>query len=822
MPAISNSFLRCALLAFALCAFAATPARAVSWDQEFCVTNNVQLANALIAANDDDTLIKLAVGTYDAKDTWLDSSSPSRPLSIAQTVILRGGYNSDCSDRDNDARSTVLTNSGGTGIYLRVDDDVEVDSLTFRNIGQPVTVLSALSAGTASTFHEVLFKRVVFDRVRATFKADDKISLREVLSYKAPGSCALSVEAVVDYIPDLEDLLVSQTTVADAAGKGLCVHDEGSADVVIENSIFWGNAGGDLGIGTTASNKLYSNTWSTGTVAPAPSSEYNSMHTDPLFQNPTVDDYQLDFSPAISPAINSGDDGAQGASDGYDAWGQQRHIGSTVDRGPLESIIDDTLVLSVTNTSDNVATPANGSLRKAIRTANSAGGYHAIVFNIPGGCDQHIIDVATPMDAISSDMSIDGYSQPGAAKNTHANLSTNAVVCVAIRGDINTDTGLHVAGGNPRVEISGLAFGGFDVAAVQLSSGHNHVVWGNQFGGSVGGVSIGNSQTNIDIGGTAQAVQVGGDDRTQLNVIGSAYYEGIHIASGSSGNQIIGNLIGAGANGTSANPNNFGVSISSGYNSVRDNVISANIYNGLSLSGSGAVHNTISDNRIGVKGGLVICFPAPCSPNYALGNGLNGIIIGYNGPSQNSIYSNQIAWNGGRGVYITDGNRNRMLSNSVHDNQELGVDLDQPGLDSWNNDVSVIGPANRGINFPYAIGAIGTRHQGVVHGLIHSINAAYVVQAYANASCDANGFGEGKTLVGTGIYSITDAGSSNGNTYFDLPISWSQDLSTVGKYITLQVMDEDGNSSEFGNCATYVCDTIFRHGFEGTVAEVCP
>ena len=44
---------------------------------------------------------------------------------------------------------------------------------------------------------------------------------------------------------------------------------------------------------------------------------------------------------------------------------------------------------------------------------------------------------------------------------------------------------------------------------------------------------------------------------------------------------------------------------------------------------------------------------------------------------------------------------------------------------------------------------------------------------------------------------------------------WSQDLSGPGgRNITLQVMDEDGHSSEFGNCATYTCDTIFRHGFQ--------
>lgn len=45
------------------------------------------------------------------------------------------------------------------------------------------------------------------------------------------------------------------------------------------------------------------------------------------------------------------------------------------------------------------------------------------------------------------------------------------------------------------------------------------------------------------------------------------------------------------------------------------------------------------------------------------------------GAGDNSINSNTIAWNGGAGVRLLDGQRNSLLSNKIYGNEGLGIDL---------------------------------------------------------------------------------------------------------------------------------------------------
>src|SRR5262249_29551716 len=73
-------------------------------------------------------------------------------------------------------------------------------------------------------------------------------------------------------------------------------------------------------------------------------------------------------------------------------------------------------VVAVTTTADD----GPGSLRQAILDADAAPDpSNAITFNIPGGGVQTIAP-ASPLPAITSPISIDGYTQPGASANTLA------------------------------------------------------------------------------------------------------------------------------------------------------------------------------------------------------------------------------------------------------------------------------------------------------------------------------------------------------------------------------------------------------------------
>ena len=68
---------------------------------------------------------------------------------------------------------------------------------------------------------------------------------------------------------------------------------------------------------------------------------------------------------------------------------------------------------TVTSTADSGA----GTLRQAIIDANNAGGADTIAFNIAGS-GVHTIALATPLPAITSAATIDGYTQTGALVNT--------------------------------------------------------------------------------------------------------------------------------------------------------------------------------------------------------------------------------------------------------------------------------------------------------------------------------------------------------------------------------------------------------------------
>jgi hypothetical protein len=70
----------------------------------------------------------------------------------------------------------------------------------------------------------------------------------------------------------------------------------------------------------------------------------------------------------------------------------------------------------VTNTSD---TTDPGSLRTAITDANAVGGTNTIGFNIAGS-GVHTITLTALLPAITTNLTIDGFSQPGSVQNTNA------------------------------------------------------------------------------------------------------------------------------------------------------------------------------------------------------------------------------------------------------------------------------------------------------------------------------------------------------------------------------------------------------------------
>src|SRR5262249_33647337 len=125
------------------------------------------------------------------------------------------------------------------------------------------------------------------------------------------------------------------------------------------------------------------------------------------------------------------------------------------------------LVVTTNGDSGDDANPAPGSLREAILKANATGDHDTITFNLPGN-GPFTFDSRSAIPAITSPVTIDGYSQSGASPNTLAGgvnaqlkifLRSSGLIRLqnargaVVRGLANSDTGpsLTINGGDSNV-----------------------------------------------------------------------------------------------------------------------------------------------------------------------------------------------------------------------------------------------------------------------------------------------------------------------------------------------------------------------------------
>src|SRR5690606_8939736 len=115
---------------------------------------------------------------------------------------------------------------------------------------------------------------------------------------------------------------------------------------------------------------------------------------------------------AGSPALNSGTDFIAGGLPSTDHDGGPRLVGSKPDRGALESAISDIDTIVVTSTASSGA----GTLRQAILDSNLTVNAEVIEFDLgdESGCP-YVISPSTRLPAVTSPLTIDGFSQPGSS-----------------------------------------------------------------------------------------------------------------------------------------------------------------------------------------------------------------------------------------------------------------------------------------------------------------------------------------------------------------------------------------------------------------------
>jgi len=804
-----------------------------------CVSDDSDFVIAAALAQFEPVTIQLVQGTYHVDGTAFDNGG-GNTVNTFQGLSLLGGYTpgSNCASRQIDPANTIITRSGSSASFS-IDSvgDVTIEGVAFRGAGSGAQLYwGANPSDNVPDSVNVVIRRNIF---AGGGTADDQ---GIALIWLPLGSQTLSARLVENLVHGNGDgssnacvgfssrgaismetytgasatfTLNNNTVVNNSAGCGVSVTP--TANLIAYNDIFYGNTGPGLFTDTQVTSFLADNMIGSH-VYDGPVIQTGTLSGDPKL-NSTF--HPIESPP--SPVINSGNNYVPGGLPANDLDGGPRVVGSTVDRGAYESGVHDEFLLSVTNTNNSGA----GSLREAITSANSNGGFNIIEFAIGTSCGPHTITLNTALPNITSSVLINGYTQTGSAEND-LDTGYDAVFCIVLDGGTNTiGNGFHVpasAASGVALTAEGIAFSGFTNAAINLQGGSGHVIEGVRIGGSTSGGALDPVYDGIDVGSGVSGVTIGGSENHSRNIIGDAGDNGIVLA-GSGGalgpahdNQIINNYIGVGWNPNTGNFTKLG-NFQPGLNIAgRNNTVSGNIFGfnpvAIYVHTTDAHDNTVSSNYVGAS---------PLGDD--IGNPYGGVFI-ITDAHDNTVSSNTIANNNtignpqGGGVSIITGQHNYLSANSIYGNGGLGIDLGGDGV--TNNDNDSMPPAgdppNRLQNVPVLTGAIGGHTKGKISGMLTSTPGDYRIEFFASPACDASGYGEGEVYLGHTTITLPNL-TANGQT----TVSFSKTVQSFflqipGEMITAtataQATGVAGDTSEFSACFPYSDDTIFANGFE--------
>ncbi|HCU23628.1 MAG TPA: hypothetical protein DF383_01325 [Deltaproteobacteria bacterium] len=302
------------------------------------------------------------------------------------------------------------------------------------------------------------------------------------------------------------------------------------------------------------------------------------------------------------------------------------------------------------------------------------------------------------------------------------------------------------------------------------------------------GVQLAGANSNL-IGGFPQSTEAPNLKRNLIS--GNQGFGVLLLGALAKSNQVFGNLIGTDVSGQGALGNEGGVHLkfSSG-NKIGwnipgvGNVISGN--RGVGVAVEESHNNLIQGNRIG----------AAENGSAKLGNGGHGVHV-FQAATANTIggdlphMGNEIAYNQGDGVLISALHNNEILGNSIHDNEEIGIDLAPLGVTANDPDDADLG-ANLLQNYPLI--AVALPREGKIHlegsltGLPH---ASFRLEFFSNRACDPSENGEGEIFLGSSSLETDEKGQAS--FAVDLPHS-------EGNYLTATATDGSKNTSEFSPC----------------------
>jgi len=434
---------------------------------------------------------------------------------------------------------------------------------------------------------------------------------------------------------------------------------------------------------------------------------------------------------------------------------------------------------TVTSTADTAGATcgATCTFRQALTAANAdVAAAPKIAFNIPGTGVHPISVVGSSLPTIDhANLTIDGYTQPGATVNTLAE-GDNAVILIQLDGvgAGSSTSGLTLCAASTTIKglsITRFVQRGLKIGDPSLSSvcgsgtrtADDSIIVGNfvglkpdgmtSAGNSFGGVLL-NSSPNVRIGGSAAA------DR---NVISANGADGIDVVNPNvTGTAILGNYIGTDKSGTLDRGNNT------------SGIILAINSNGVTVGG--AVPNRIAFNNIG--------------------------IVATAASAGNDLAANDIFANNALGIDLCGancgGNGDGTTANDLNDTDSGGNNLQ---------------------NFPSLTSAVRSYTTITVQGSLDVPHTAgitaqsFSIAVYANTTCDSTGNGEGEIYLGRAPVVLFDNNALTMQTF-----SVNIDGAPAGAIITTTATDAGGSTSEFSACKSMTLgDGIFKNGFEASM-----
>lgn len=476
---------------------------------------------------------------------------------------------------------------------------------------------------------------------------------------------------------------------------------------------------------------------------------------------------------------------------------------------------------TVTSTLDAGA----GSLRQAILDANAAAGADTIAFAIPGA-GPHRIAVASSLPGITGPVTIDGYTQPGAAANTLV-AGTNAQIRIEIYGPGDfSASGLTLLVGAVDSTIRGLSVNRFGGSQINLLA-DRATVTGNFIGIAPDGTTVYPSApgTRVGLSVIGDFARIGGTARAQRNLVSGNSLSGLYV--GGSHAIVQGNLVGTDRTGAAARGNDCGIVIgTTGVgadptvntliggpddepSTTPGNVVSGNTRCGIEIV-SGSDHR-LNANLIGLA-----AFPLATVPNGGPGIAVRGgerVVIG---SGFTGTVDNGIAGNAGPGVLVTgpgNGSAPQQVSivgNAIFGNAGLAIDLAVNGVEGPTpNDPLDADEGPNGLQNAPLLTRVDTA-AGRLYGRMRSRpEILYYVDLYRTVNCGPD------APPGSSSYLtyLTVRTGADGEADFDIALS---DLSTEGfvtATATAQVSFGSGPTSEYSACLR-AGDRLFEHDFE--------